>query len=115
MNENAQMSDFREGAVKMMAGQIGGRLGDSVQQSEVQRQMTKLLDTAEALDATASKLIACVDKVTRPEPPMPTGPVNDQKLAACPSTILGRDLDSINNRIRNTMASLQSTIQRIEL
>jgi hypothetical protein len=87
----------------------------AVQQSEVQRQTAKLLETAEMLDAIAAKLIARIEGVTRSEPPSGTKAAADGLLAACPVTSLGRTLDSINSRIRNTMASLQSTIQRIEL
>lgn len=87
---------------------------DVAQQSEVQRQTTKLLETAEQLDATASALISRIEGVTRSEPEIGKGSP-EVPLAACPATSLGRSLDSINNRIRATMASLQSTIQRIEL
>jgi len=86
----------------------------AVQQSEVQRQTTKPLETAEMLDAIAAKLIARIEGVTRSEPPSDTKAA-EGSLAACPATSLGRTLDSINTRIRATMFSLQSTIQRIEL
>ena len=111
------MEANRENLSNVVSGQINGRLGglgDPVQQSEVQRQMTKLLDTAEALDATAAKLVARIERIVRPEPKSGEQ-ATEGALVACPSTILGRDLDSLNNRIRATMVSLQSTIQRIEL
>jgi hypothetical protein len=110
-----QMNDvYRDVGAKLSLGQVGGHQGASIQQSEVQRQTTKLLETAETLDATAAKLIARIEGVTRSEPE-PGAKAAEGSLAACPATSLGRTLDSINNRIRATMATLQSTIQRIEL
>lgn len=99
-----------------VAGQAAcGYVGESaVHQSEVERELRKLLETAEELDNTASKLIGCIEKVTRPEPPA-SASTADGRLAACPGTTLGRDLDGLNNRFRATMTVLQSTIHRIEL
>lgn len=102
-------------AYSARAAQARGAAEQSVQQSEVQRQTTKLLETAEMLDATAAKLIARIEGVTRSDPPSDTKAAAEGSLAACPATSLGRSLDSINTRIRATMFSLQSTIQRIEL
>lgn len=101
-------------AAKTASKQAGGRLGEAPHQSEIERGLRKLLDTAEELDATVEKLVGRIEKVTRTPHPV-GGPAGDGKLNACPATILGRDLDGLNDRIRSSMNILQSTIQRIEL
>lgn len=103
------------GVAEYQAKMRHSQAGQESQQSEVERELRKLLETAEELDNTASKLIACIEKVTRPEPPVGASTAADNRLAACPGTTLGRDLDGLNNRFRATMTALQSTIQRIEL
>ena len=91
-----------------------GTVDQAIQQPEIARQLQKLLETAEMLDAVAAKLVARIERITRPEPKGGAKAV-EGAIVVCPATILGRDLDSINTRIRATMMSLQSTIQRIEL
>lgn len=82
-------------------------------QSEVEREWVKLLDTADAFDSTVGKLIGRIEKVTRPEPPI--GPDAKGELNPVCGTVLGRNLNELNNRLRHSMMALQSTIQRIEL
>lgn len=94
-----------------MAQDVAGQIS---QQSEIEREMGKLKSTAEALDMVIGKLLGCIEKVTRTEPPSPTGELKGG-LAPVASTILGRNLDSLNAQIRQSVGVLQSTIQRIEL
>lgn len=89
------------------------KIAEPATQSEVERELRKLLDTAEELDAVVGKLVGRIEKATRTEPAMPTA--GEPAVAACPGTMLGRDLDGLNRRIRGSMAILLSTIQRIEL
>lgn len=82
-------------------------------QSEVEREWVKLLDTADALDSTVGKLVGRIEKITRPEPPI--GPETKGELPPVCGTIMGRNLNDLNSRLRHSMMALQSTIQRIEL
>ena len=82
-------------------------------QSEVERLLSKLRTTAEDIDDIVSRLVGSVEKVTRAEPPAVAAPVGSTNPVA--STILGRNLDDLNNKLRNSFLLLQSTAQRIEL
>ena len=96
-----------------LAGLESSRCKEPIQQSEVEREWVKLLDTADALDSTVGKLIGRIEKVTRPEPPV--GSETKGELNPVCGTILGRNLNDLNSRLRHSMMTLQSTIQRIEL
>jgi len=96
----------------MVAGSFAG--APDVRQTEVEREMHKLLVTAEALESLVDKAVKAVEKVTRAEPKTAEG-VGAAVVSVVPSTMLCRDLDSINGRLQSSMNILQSTIQRIEL
>lgn len=91
------------------AGMIGAEIAP---QSEVERLLSKLRTTAEDIDDITSRLVGSIEKVTRPEPPPAVTAGNVNPVA---STILGRNLDDLNNKLRNSFLTLQSTAQRIEL
>ena len=81
--------------------------------TEVERELSKLRETAEILDITVGKLCGRIESVVRSEPPSADATKGDLNAAA--STILGRNLASLNGQLRSSMAILESTIQRIEL
>jgi len=88
--------------------------GQIQQQSEIERETDKLRSTAEALEMVVGKLLGSIEKVTRTEPQSPSGELKGG-LAPVAATILGRNMDSINGQLRQSINILQSTIQRIEL
>jgi hypothetical protein len=103
----------RQSIAAEMARNDYGTMAEPVPQSEVEREWAKLLDTADALDSTVGQIIGRIEKVTRPEP-ISGGEAKGELNPVC-GTILGRNLNELNSRLRHSMTSLQSTIQRIEL
>ena len=87
---------------------------EEARQSEIEREVHRLLLTAEKLEGLVNKTVKTVEKVTRGE--MKDVAVSGTAaVTPVPATVLGRDLDSINGRLQSSMSILQSTIQRIEL
>jgi hypothetical protein len=106
----------------LVAGSFAGTSQDAlrnaikpdVRQGEIEREIHRLLVTAETLESLVDKAVKTVEKVTRGEPETLSGGKGAVE-SPIPATMLGRDLDSINGRLQSSMNILQSTIQRIEL
>lgn len=119
-----RVSDAQEGRAAMryaMAGAVSGvdtdfacaGRGAEVRQSEIESQVHRLLGAAETLDKCVAHLLGKIEKVTTQEQKADGG--SEKLNRPVLGTSLGRDLDSINARIQNTINTLQSTTQRIEL
>jgi len=114
MNDYLNQAISAQRSQRMVLGAASGNSneGELTRQSDVGREVSRLIQAADTLEQFVELLGKKTEKITRDEN---TAAKNESAPAPVPATMLGRDLDAITGRLTRSMNILYSNIDRIEL